>query len=125
MKEQRRVDVSQESQPNVSAKPHFAIEPERLLVLRDRVTALKLGDPRTDAMASVGPFDREDLIGPKKGREWKCRGLVYYVTMIDELPGNAHDVRVELVFERQGDKLVAVISNVEGIASRGDMIACR
>ena len=125
MKQQSKVDVSQESRPNVSVKPHFALEPDRVHVLRDRVTALKLGDPRSDVTASVGPFDREELIGPKKGRDWKCRGLLYSVITVDETPGNAKDIKVELVFERQGDKLVAVISNVDGIASREDMKACR
>jgi hypothetical protein len=125
MEQQRKVDTSQESRPNVLVKPHVALGAERVAVLRDRVASLKLGDLRKDVTALVGPFDREELMGPKTGRDWKCRGLLYYVIMVDETPGNANDIKVELVFDRQADRLVAVISNVDGIASRGDMAICR
>jgi hypothetical protein len=104
---------------------HIELGQDRVLVLRERATTLALGDSQTRLTTLLGPFDREELIGPKKGEAWKCRGLLYYVAMVEEEPGNANDVKVEFIFERKGDKLVAVLSNVEGIASRGDMAQCR
>jgi hypothetical protein len=44
--------------------------------------------------------------------------------MFDGIPGNAKDRRVELVFDRK-DALVAILSNVDGITSRGDFSVCR
>lgn len=125
MKDIGEANITQDARPNVAAKPHFVLGPDKVRALRERVIALKLGDLRKDVTASLGPADREELIGPKKGRDWKCRRLLYYIIMVDEAPGNTNDVKVELVFERQGDRLVAVISNADGIPNRGDMTTCR
>jgi len=89
------------------------------------VNSLKVGDTRAQATALLGPADHEELLGPKEGLDWKCRGLVYYLLIVDQRSGNARDITVELVFDRKDDKLVAVLSNAEGIASRGDMAVCR
>ena len=106
-------------------KPHFVLETAKLEKLRARITDLKLGDSRTTATASIGAPDHEELLAPKQEREWKCRNLVYYVSLIEELPGNVNDKKVELVFDRQTDRLVAILSNVEGVSNRGDLSQCR
>jgi hypothetical protein len=54
-----------------------------------------------------------------------CRDLVYYVMLVGEEPGNVRDKEVRLVFDRSHDKLVQILSTVDGIASRGDLTACR
>lgn len=74
---------------------------------------------------SVSEPDHEELIGPKKGNDWTCRNLVYYVAIVDKLPGNTNDKRVALVFDRMEDRLVAIMSNVDGVPSRGDLGSCR
>lgn len=74
--------------------------------------------------AIVGPPDQEELLAPKRDRDWKCRGLVYYSVIYDQSPGNIKDKRIEFVFDR-ADRLIAILSTVVGISNQGDMSACR
>lgn len=103
----------------------FVLDPAKFEGLRAQVNGLKLGDSRVAAAGSVGQPDREDLFGPKKGTDWTCRNVVYYVAIVDQLPGNTNDKQVTLVFDRKEDRLVAIMSNVEGIPSRGELRSCR
>jgi hypothetical protein len=125
-KKQQEATTSPRSAQRVQdAKPHFSLDPGKLRTFCDRAADLRLGQTRDEVRDSVGPSDAEELIGPKKGSDWKCRLLVYYVTIINEVPGNVRDQRVSLVFDRHKDKLVAVLSNIDGVTPRGDMAACR
>jgi hypothetical protein len=123
-KGQQEIDSSQNYERRDVGKPHFQLESNRMQELHDRVNALRLGESRAQVAASVGPSDREELLGPKKGVDWTCRGLVYNVLIVGDLPGNGMDRRIELIFDRQ-DKLIAILSNVDGIDRRGDMTRCR
>lgn len=86
--------------------------------------ALKLGEMRPFVVAMVGTPDREDLFAPKKELKWTCRILLYFVLKFDTSQYNVNDREIQLVFNRK-NSLVAIISNVDGVASRGDMSACR
>ena len=123
---QQEVAASPRSEQQLQdAKPHFSLEPGKLRTFCDHAADLRLGQTRDEVRALVGPAYDEELLGPKKGRDWKCRLLVYYVTIINEKPGNLRDQRVSFVFERHQDRLVAVLSNVDGVRARGDVAACR
>jgi hypothetical protein len=102
MSEPRKGDVGQESRPTVAAKPRFGLASDKVRVLRERTTTLEVGELRKDVTASLGPPDHQELLGPKKGRDWKCRGLLYYVSLVDEVPGNANDVKVDSCFSGKG-----------------------
>lgn len=107
-----------------ASKPAFELSPYQQQILRAHGMTLRLGTRRSSAITLMGPFDREDLLGPKKGLTWKCRALVYYVVKFGQTPNEFKDRKVELIFNR-GDALVDIISNVDGIASRGDWSDCR
>ena len=124
-KQQEATTSPRSAQQLQDAKPHFSLDPAKLRTFCDRAANLQLGQTRDEVRDSVGPSDAEELIGPKEGSDWKCRLLVYYVTIINEVPGNVRDQRVSLVFDRHHDSLVAVLSNVDGVMPRGDMAACR
>ena len=124
-KQQEATTSPRSAQQLQDAKPHFSLDTGKLRTFRDRAADLRPGQTRAEIRDLVGPSDAEELIGPKKDREWKCRLLVYYVTIINEVPGNVRDQRVSLVFDRHHDSLVAVLSNVDGVMPRGDMAACR
>jgi len=122
-----RPSVDSPQSENVSAqtnKPSFELSPHQQQILRARVTGLELGEMRSSVTAIMGSPNREDLFAPKKSLEWKCRIHLYFAVKLDTTQYNAKDRQVELVFNR-GDALVAIISNVDGIASRGDMSECR
>jgi hypothetical protein len=121
---QQEVDSIQKSVPSRTDKPHFELKPSQQQSLREHVMTLNLGEMRPSVTALMGSADLEEFLGPKKGLEWKCRGLVYYVVIFDQRPGNENDRRVEFIFNRE-DALVTILSNVDGIASRGDMSVCR
>jgi hypothetical protein len=106
------------------SKPYFELTPGQQQTLREHMRTLTLGEKSASVTAHMGSFDREDLLAPKKALEWKCRALVYYVVKVDQSLSNVRDRQVHLVFNRE-DALVAVLSNVDGIASRGDYSACR
>jgi hypothetical protein len=97
--------------------PHFVLPEERLKALRAAVQALALGAERTEVIKAVGPPSREELVGRKKEADWKYRYLIYDVKIIGAHPGNVHDERVQLIFDRE-DRLVKINSNVDGITSR-------
>ena len=102
-------------------RPKFILGAERTRDLRDRVTALKLGETCGNAIATVGPPDQDYHLTPAKPpNAWKWHYLTYYVVIIDKKPGNVYDQQVDLIFDRQ-DRLIAVRSNVDGISSRGDL----
>jgi len=122
---QLQADANQDGGRTAGESAHFRAGPGRTQRIHDGVNSLKVGDTRAQATALLGPADHEELLGPKEGLDWKCRGLVYYLLIVDQRPGNARDVTVELVFDHKDDKLVAVLSNAEGIASRADMAVCR
>lgn len=103
---------------------HFVLHAEKLRRLRAQVNSLKLGDARATVAPSVGAPDHEELIGPKRGPR-TCRSLVYYVALVEETPGNVNDKQVTLVFDRKEDRLVAIMSNLDGVPSRGDFTSCR
>lgn len=107
-----------------SDEPHFQLSPEKLKQLREQTATLELGEDRTKAITTLGSPSRQQLDGPKKGVDWTCRRLIYDVTVIQGSPGNIRDRSVELAFDRQ-DRLVQILSTVDGIPSRGDMSACR
>jgi len=125
----REVKHPVDSRPreNVSAQtnnPAFELSPYQQQILRAHVMGLELGEMRSSVTAIMGSPNREDLFAPKKALEWKCRILLYFAVKLDRAQYNAKDRQVELVFNR-GDALVAIISNVDGIANRGDMSECR
>ncbi len=105
-------------------RPYFQLGPEKFAALRDHVAALEIGESRDRSTVLLGPANREEMDGPKKGLDWKCRRLIYDVTVISELPGNVRDRAVALAFDRH-DRLAQILSTVDGIPSRGDMNACR
>lgn len=112
---------------NVSAqttKPAFELSLYQQQNLRSHVTGLTLGEMRSSVTAIMGSPNREDLFAPKKALEWRCRILLYFAVKLDMTQYNAKDRQVELVFNRE-DALIDIISNVDGIASRGDMSECR
>src|SRR5215472_10071962 len=110
-KEQEVIASPKSAQQPQQSEPHFSLDPDKLRTLCDRVAHLGLGQTRDEVRALVGPSDREDLLGPKKARDWSCRSLVYEVSTIDSTPGNVRDRRVALVFDRREDKLIAILSN--------------
>jgi hypothetical protein len=121
----QEVDSSQEkSVPSQAGKPYFQLTPSQQQTLREHTRTLTLGEKRASAIAHMGSFDREDLLAPKKALEWKCRALIYDVVKVDQSLANISDRQVHLVFNRE-DALVAVLSNVDGIPSRGDYSVCR
>lgn len=123
--ESEKVDWNRGDIQSNMNKPHFQLHPNKLKELRDRVEALKLGEKRTAIMEIMGPANREEWLAPKKGLDLKCRALVYYTVIFDEIPGSGRDKSVSLVFDRQ-DILIAIISNeVDEITNRGDMSVCR
>jgi hypothetical protein len=107
-----------------SSTRRFQMSPEKLGSLREHVSSLKIGESRDRVTALLGEPSREELDGPKRSRDWKCRRLFYDVTMVGDLPGNAEDKAVALAFDKQ-DGLLQILSTVDGIPSRGDEAACR
>jgi hypothetical protein len=107
-----------------ASKPYFELTPGQQQTLREHIRTLTLGEKSASVTAHMGSFDREDLLAPKKALEWKCRALVYYVLKVDQSLSNVRDRQIRLVFNRE-DALVAVLSNVDGIANRGDYSVCR
>ena len=101
-----------------------AMDARRVQALRDNVAALRLGEAKAAALSRVGRPNREDRIGPKMGA-WTCYQLAYYVRLLGEEPGNTDDQIVSLIFDRREEKLVAVLSTVNGIEQRGNMAKCR
>ena len=122
---ERRQPASQQALDTRSAKPDFQLSPDKLRSLRDNVTALKIGTRREAVVSLLGNASREDLMAPKRDLDWKCRILVYQVTRVDKSAGNVHDREVQLVFQRQSDQLVQIISTVDRTQSRGDMATCK
>jgi hypothetical protein len=110
--------------PSQASKPYFELTSSQQQTLREQTRTLTLGEKRASVIAHLGSFDREDLLAPKKALEWKCRALVYDVVKVDQSLSNVRDRQVHLVFNRE-DALVAVLSNVDGIPSRGDYAVCR
>ena len=102
-------------------QPSFILGAERTRILRDRVTALRLGETSRNAVASVGPPDEDYHFTPAKPpNDWKWHYLTYYVVRVSKTSSNIHDVQIDLIFDRQ-EKLIAIRSNVDGIPSKGEM----
>lgn len=120
----RSADSTPHAVPVSGGTPHFQLGDEPLNILRSEVANLAIGESRTEITARLGQPNREEFDGPKAKLDWKCRRLTYDVIVVGTLPGNMGDEAVSLAFDRR-DRLVQIISTVNGITSRGDSAACR
>jgi hypothetical protein len=74
MKErQLQAEANQDRGQTAGESSHFRAGPGRTQKIHDGVNSLKVGDTRAQATALLGPADHEELLGPKKGLDWKCR----------------------------------------------------
>ena len=113
----RRDDCSNPIRINSVAASATRMNASRLKKLQDGVRFIRLGDDEGKVKLAIGDPDDEYIYGPKESphaREKEYRACVYYVSLVNQTPGNSRDKIVTLSFDHKG-RLFSITSNVDGI----------
>lgn len=121
---QRQEAPPQNSERIDAVKASPSPDARKLQTLQSGMAAIKLGDTEAEVTARLGAADRVEVLGPKRGHGWGCRGLAYDIALVGKTPGNVNDQIVEFLFSRKDGKLIAVSSSVTAIPRRGDATIC-